>query len=104
MRIEDEKISVVKSKVDVCIDMHVCHNSQLAYKFANITNFDHILLYGTPFRPILLDYRECHPSQPQDNLKKAFTVAMKLGMAKLIDPDEGLRPREKERDKERERQ
>ena len=63
-----------------------------------------LAIYGTPFRPILLDYRECHPSQPQDNLKKAFTVAMKLGMVKLIDPDEGLVQIEKERDREKQRQ
>ena len=49
------------------------------------------------FRPELLDFRECHPSQPQDNLKKAFAVAEKIGVARLIDPDEGVGQIEKEK-------
>ena len=40
-------------------------------------------------RPDLLDYEECDPENPLDNLEKAFQVAEKdLGIIRIVDPED----------------
>ena len=73
-----------------------------------------MFVHGISFRPYLLDYQECHRSQPQDNLKKVLAAFEELGVIRLIDSDEGIGQRKKkineekggegERAKERERE
>ena len=61
-----------------------------------------MLLYALFIRPDLLDYDECDPKEPLDNIEKAFSVAEKeLDVIRLIDP-EGQGERDRDGDKERE--
>lgn len=39
-------------------------------------------------RPDLLDYDDCDPSKPLENLERAFSVAKKeLGVIRFLDPE-----------------
>ena len=39
-------------------------------------------------RPDLLDYDECDPDKPLENLEKAFAIAKKeLGVIRFLDPE-----------------
>lgn len=60
-----------------------------------VTNFHSSWKDGMTFcaiinrhRPDLLDYDECDPSKPMENLEKAFTIAEKeLDVIRFLDPE-----------------